>query len=86
MTVTLLLVSAGRRAAVTVSGEEHVAGCQGGEEGGQAPQRRKRREPAPWPGMLLHQDGSDHEWVPGRHWDYEEDGLDGCLPSSTAHT
>ena len=30
---------------------------------------RKRREPAPWPGMLLHQDGSDHEWVPGRHWD-----------------
>ena len=30
---------------------------------------RKRREPAPWPGMLLHQDGSTHEWVPGRHWD-----------------
>ena len=30
---------------------------------------RKRREPAPWPGMLLHQDGSDHEWVPGQHWD-----------------
>lgn len=37
-----------------------------------APKRgahRKRREPAPWPGMLLHQDGSDHEWVPGQHWD-----------------
>ena len=30
---------------------------------------RKRREPAPWPGMLLHQDGSEHEWAPGRHWD-----------------
>ena len=30
---------------------------------------RKRREPAPWPGMLLHQDGSDHEWVPDQHWD-----------------
>ena len=30
---------------------------------------RKRREPAPWPGMLLHQDGSTHEWVPGQHWD-----------------
>lgn len=30
---------------------------------------RKRREPAPWPGMLLHQDGSPHEWVPGQHWD-----------------
>ena len=30
---------------------------------------RKRREPAPWPGMLLHQDGSPHEWAPGQHWD-----------------
>ena len=37
-----------------------------------APQRgahRKRREPAAWPGVMLHQDGSTHEWVPGRHWD-----------------
>ena len=30
---------------------------------------RKRREPAPWEGMLLHQDGSPHEWVTGQHWD-----------------
>ena len=30
---------------------------------------RKRREPAPWPGMLLHQDGSPHQWVPGQQWD-----------------
>ena len=30
---------------------------------------RKRREPSPWPGMLLHQDGSPHEWVPGQQWD-----------------
>ena len=30
---------------------------------------RKRRERAPIPGMLLHQDGSSHEWVPGRRWD-----------------
>jgi len=30
---------------------------------------RKRREPSPWPGMLLHQDGSTHEWVPGQQWD-----------------
>ena len=30
---------------------------------------RKRREPAPWPGMMLHQDGSDHEWVPRLRWD-----------------
>ena len=30
---------------------------------------RKRRDPAAWPGMLLHQDGSTHEWAPGQHWD-----------------
>jgi len=30
---------------------------------------RKRRERAPLPGMMLHQDGSTHEWVPGRQWD-----------------
>jgi len=30
---------------------------------------RKRRERAPIPGMMLHQDGSTHEWVPGQKWD-----------------
>ena len=30
---------------------------------------RKRRERAPFPGMMLHQDGSKHEWVPGKKWD-----------------
>lgn len=30
---------------------------------------RKRRERSPWPGMMLHQDGSTHEWVPGQRWD-----------------
>jgi hypothetical protein len=30
---------------------------------------RKRRQRSPLPGMLLHQDGSTHEWVPGQHWD-----------------
>lgn len=30
---------------------------------------RKRRERAPIPGMMLHQDGSKHEWVPGKKWD-----------------
>jgi len=37
-----------------------------------APKRgahRKRRERAPWPGMMLHQDGSRHEWVSGQQWD-----------------
>lgn len=30
---------------------------------------RKRRERRPKPGMMLHQDGSTHEWVPGKRWD-----------------
>jgi hypothetical protein len=30
---------------------------------------RKRRERAPLLGMMLHQDGSRHEWVPGKKWD-----------------
>jgi transposase len=37
-----------------------------------APKRgahRKRRERSPIPGMMLHQDGSTHEWVPGKKWD-----------------
>lgn len=30
---------------------------------------RRRRERAPLPGMLMHQDGSRHEWVPQQWWD-----------------
>lgn len=30
---------------------------------------RKRRERSPWPGLMIHQDGSSHEWVPGQRWD-----------------
>ncbi|MGH9575793.1 MAG: ISNCY family transposase [Terriglobales bacterium] len=30
---------------------------------------RKRRERAPLPGMLLHQDGSRHPWLPDQAWD-----------------
>ena len=30
---------------------------------------RKRRERSPLDGMMLHQDGSNHEWVPGKKWD-----------------
>ena len=31
--------------------------------------RRKRRERSPIPGLMIHQDGSTHEWVPGQKWD-----------------
>jgi len=37
-----------------------------------APRRgahRRKRARRPLPGMMLHQDGSSHEWVPGRLWD-----------------
>lgn len=30
---------------------------------------RKRRERAALPGMMIHQDGSTHEWVAGKMWD-----------------
>jgi hypothetical protein len=30
---------------------------------------RRKRERALMRGMMLHQDGSTHEWVPGKHWD-----------------
>ncbi len=30
---------------------------------------RKRRERSPYAGMMIHQDGSTHEWVPGKQWD-----------------
>ena len=30
---------------------------------------RKRRERAAWPGLMIHQDGSTHEWVAGQKWD-----------------
>jgi len=30
---------------------------------------RRKRPRKPLPGMMLHQDGSTHEWVPGKQWD-----------------
>ena len=30
---------------------------------------RKRRERAAWPGLMIHQDGSTHEWAAGQKWD-----------------
>ena len=30
---------------------------------------RKRREPSPLAGMMIHQDASTHEWAPGSTWD-----------------
>jgi transposase len=30
---------------------------------------RKRREKSPLEGMMIHQDGSNHEWIPAKKWD-----------------
>lgn len=38
-------------------------------KGSQKGQHRKKRPRAPYIGMMLHQDGSRHEWVPGKLWD-----------------
>ena len=32
-------------------------------------QHRRKRERRPLPGMMIHQDGSSHEWVTGKKWD-----------------
>ena len=32
-------------------------------------QHRRKRERKPLPGMMLHQDGSSHEWIAGQQWD-----------------
>ncbi len=39
------------------------------KQGRKRGRHRKRREPAPMEGMMIHQDGSTHEWVPGCQWD-----------------
>jgi transposase len=32
-------------------------------------QHRRKRQRKPLPGMMLHQDASRHEWIPGQQWD-----------------
>jgi hypothetical protein len=39
------------------------------DKGRQRGAHRKKRERSPLPGMMVHQDGSTHEWVPGQMWD-----------------
>jgi len=39
------------------------------EKGSQKGQHRKQRPRSPYIGMMLHQDGSTHEWVSGKLWD-----------------
>lgn len=39
------------------------------ERGKSRGKHRRKRERSPWPGMLIHQDGSTHEWIKGKKWD-----------------
>jgi transposase len=57
----------GQRSYTWVKGRLQQAGLVKKEKG--RGKHRKRRLPAPWPGMMLHQDGSRHQWVPGAYWD-----------------
>lgn len=57
----------GQRSYTWVKGRLQQAGLVKKEKG--RGKHRKRRLPAPWPGMMLHQDGSRHQWVPGVYWD-----------------
>jgi len=45
---------------------------------------RRKRERKPMTGMMLHQDGSTHEWVPGKQWDLivTMDDADGSILSA----
>ncbi len=57
----------GRRSYTWTKTRLHAAGSVK-----RAPRRgahRKKRPRKPLPGMMLHQDGSTHEWVPGSQWD-----------------
>jgi len=40
-----------------------------GDKGVRRGAHRRKRERRALPGMMLHQDGSSHEWVPGKWWD-----------------
>lgn len=57
----------GVRSVTWVKARLQGAGCIA-RAGGRG-QHRRRRERAPLAGMMLHQDGSTHEWVPGKQWD-----------------
>jgi len=65
----LFVVSARRRAAQLHLGQEHASVERVNSQDFQASTHRKRRDPSPVLGMILHQDGSRHEWVPGKKWD-----------------
>jgi transposase len=57
----------GRRSYTWIKNTLQTAGAVAKAKG--KGKHRRRRERSPLPGMMLHQDGSSHEWVPGEKWD-----------------
>lgn len=57
----------GERSYTWVKKRLQVAGLA--KQGKRKGAHRKRRERAPLPSMLIHQDGSTHHWVPNEQWD-----------------
>lgn len=57
----------GRRSYTWVKNQLQRAGLV--EKGKKCGPHRQKRLPAALPGMMLHQDGSTHEWVRDTHWD-----------------
>ena len=57
----------GRRSYTWVKNRLHAAGLV--KRGRRRGRHRLRRPRKPLEGLMVHQDGSTHEWVPGRTWD-----------------
>ena len=49
--------------------KKHLQAAGVVKKGQQKGAHRKKRERMPLPGMMIHQDGSQHEWVPEQIWD-----------------
>jgi hypothetical protein len=49
--------------------KKHLQAASLVEKGKQKGAHRKKRERMPLPGMMIHQDGSQHAWVPDQVWD-----------------
>jgi len=49
--------------------KKHLQAAGLADKGRKKGAHRKKRERMPLPGMMIHQDGSRHEWVRGQRWD-----------------
>jgi len=62
-------VQAGREPAQLHLGQESTAGGRSDRKGERTRQAPKKETAFTWPGMMVHQDGSAHQWVSRVKWD-----------------